>query len=472
MTPGIARILPTVLLLALVAATVGPASAKGEDGGSDHPGRRCDSAAPGASSLDPACLAVRSGFEQGAFASAEAGGKPGYARVEVTAHGGVCASAQTEEIGRPKAAEGTCAALPTDAPRPAPPSDPGTPGSGLRPLVPTLSPPTLSPPMLSTPTLSLPTPSPPAASPPRPPPRPGAPEAQPPRASPPVTGAPLEPPAGAAPQATLGGSVHVDEDDQGEPTARLGLAAAAPGVTAARAERVGERPGSGGDPGTAGTAGAASHAAADAPADADPAVDTERAQGAGRASGAAPDGGPEQPDPTRLRVAEATRPPSTEASKLALVAQGMLAPGLAAAASLYHRLRRSELLTHATRARIAEALASAPMTATQLAATLGVHRKTVEYHLRLLRAYGLVSTWSAGRERLFAPAHVRAGDGLSPSARRVLDAVRTQPGLGVSALARILALSKGTLHHHVASLAARGLVRVERLPRGVGIHPR
>lgn len=139
--------------------------------------------------------------------------------------------------------------------------------------------------------------------------------------------------------------------------------------------------------------------------------------------------------------------------------------------ALYHRIQAREATAHATRGRILRELTAGPATATELGRRLGVDRTSAAYHLRVLARAGLVASAPAGRERRWYLGVAPRDAALSAGARRVLGAVRAAPGESVSSLARALASSKSTVHHHVVRLAAAGLVRVERDGRAARVRP-
>ncbi len=170
---------------------------------------------------------------------------------------------------------------------------------------------------------------------------------------------------------------------------------------------------------------------------------------------------------------------SAEAARLAL--GGAIAAGLTVAllrrregaryaavgllAPLYTRLRRSDVLDHATRDRLLAAVAAEPgLPLAALGRRAGASGTTVAYHLHLLERHGLVASRREGPFRVFyAPEAVRDAptDVLTSAERRVLDLLARDGPLTQRALAERLDVTKQAVNYHVKRLARRGLLAVE-----------
>ncbi len=147
--------------------------------------------------------------------------------------------------------------------------------------------------------------------------------------------------------------------------------------------------------------------------------------------------------------------------------------------ALYHRVSGHSLLTHKVRKTIHEAVTETPgIGVRDLAGSTGVTYSTVTYHLaRLVDAGILVETESRGTLRY----HVSGGithraRGLmpvaeNPEALRVLEVIRSTPGIHRAVLARILGVSASTVNWHLRRLLATDLVTETRDGRRACLQP-
>ncbi|HVL86421.1 MAG TPA: helix-turn-helix domain-containing protein [Candidatus Thermoplasmatota archaeon] len=116
------------------------------------------------------------------------------------------------------------------------------------------------------------------------------------------------------------------------------------------------------------------------------------------------------------------------------------------------------------RGRILECVARSPgLRPGEIAKRLGLDYKTVDYHLRILRRFGLVTEARVGVGRHVYPALSEASWErlpvlLQPTRRALFALVRAKPGVRLSQAARELGVSKATAHHHARRLAAWGLL--------------
>ncbi|MGQ0535351.1 MAG: winged helix-turn-helix transcriptional regulator [Methanobacteriota archaeon] len=138
------------------------------------------------------------------------------------------------------------------------------------------------------------------------------------------------------------------------------------------------------------------------------------------------------------------------------------------ATGLYHRIRRDEVLSSATRHNVFGAVRARPgSTAAALATGLGKDYWTVLHHLDLLVQYDLVVRVRVGRtvayfgasERLCEEAALRHAIAAAPKNRALLSAVAGEPGIPWRALAARLSRRRSALHRRVRILEDAGLLR-------------
>lgn len=145
---------------------------------------------------------------------------------------------------------------------------------------------------------------------------------------------------------------------------------------------------------------------------------------------------------------------------------------LVIAAALYSRLRKPDLLAHATRARLlALAQARPGVSLADARRELGVSKSVASHHLEKLRRAGLVHV-------VREPTHLRvfaAGEPATvepPMRERVLARVREAGVVSAADLARALGASRQLVHHHVRALAASGEVHVAAQGRALMVRAR
>ncbi|MGQ0534685.1 MAG: winged helix-turn-helix transcriptional regulator [Methanobacteriota archaeon] len=134
---------------------------------------------------------------------------------------------------------------------------------------------------------------------------------------------------------------------------------------------------------------------------------------------------------------------------------------------LYRYLRDDEVLANVERRRVFEAVRREPgITPGELRRLLAVHYTTVQHHLRILEERGhVVGRRMGGRIRCFV-----AGGPVgslekrllavarTPTAFRLLELARSEPGISSREAARRLGTSESTTREHAARLAGFGLV--------------
>lgn len=156
---------------------------------------------------------------------------------------------------------------------------------------------------------------------------------------------------------------------------------------------------------------------------------------------------------------------------LVLVGSRLRALAFGGAALLgFSRIAPDDVMEHATRARIVEAVQQRPgLTLRQVQAAAGVAWGTTVHHVRLLEHHGqLVSIRSGPRRLLYAAntAEARARDDLAalahPTALAVATAVVESPGLDQGDLCHDVGLRAPAASKHLTRLEAAGLVEVSR----------
>lgn len=148
-----------------------------------------------------------------------------------------------------------------------------------------------------------------------------------------------------------------------------------------------------------------------------------------------------------------------------------------ALATLYSRMRREQILGSPARQRILRVIdASGPLRLAQLAASTGLDRTTIGYHVKLMQRAAIVEvvrrekvTYVGLAERAFTIPVATARSG-----REVLEAVRDRPeGIERSALHVVLdGMPPRTRNHWIGRLLASGAIVEITLPTGSVLRPR
>lgn len=132
---------------------------------------------------------------------------------------------------------------------------------------------------------------------------------------------------------------------------------------------------------------------------------------------------------------------------------------------LFTRLSDDELLDHPRRNEIVEFVRQNPGERLEVVRkALGLANGPMLHHLRILDQGNLVRVIrSEGMARLYpAGPRVQLTPYLLPIRRRVLEELRTRPGITQREIARQVGLSERVVSYHVGWLNANGLVSVER----------
>lgn len=141
-----------------------------------------------------------------------------------------------------------------------------------------------------------------------------------------------------------------------------------------------------------------------------------------------------------------------------LLAVGLLALG-------FTRMTPRDAVENPVRRGVLDALAAGRWCgASDLARALGVSRKTVAYHLRILERAGLAVRHGPPARPLFAgPGHARSPHATTrllehANRRAVWEAAKAAPGASVPELARAAGMKPGTAYFHAKVLAEAGLL--------------
>ncbi|MEA3144496.1 MAG: hypothetical protein QOG31_1820 [Thermoplasmata archaeon] len=146
---------------------------------------------------------------------------------------------------------------------------------------------------------------------------------------------------------------------------------------------------------------------------------------------------------------------------------------------LFSRLKEPEVLGHPARQQLLQLIEAEPgIHFKEMARRTGLPNGSLVHHLETLRRGGQVVARPAGGYTLyFLGAHVPAGSAETASAlkadgaRKILDAVRQQPGLSSADVAARCGLQPSTVTYHVQRLQAAGLLTGLRDGRAVRLHP-
>lgn len=138
-------------------------------------------------------------------------------------------------------------------------------------------------------------------------------------------------------------------------------------------------------------------------------------------------------------------------------------------ASLFTRLARHKMESHPARARVMEVVRRTPgATTADLQELTGLNLGTLLYHLRALGRAGLVRSSRAARQRYWSAAESPPPNARllavahDPVRQALLHIIAVTPGLSLQELARKTGKAPATIHHHLARLAASGLVGSRR----------
>jgi predicted transcriptional regulator len=147
--------------------------------------------------------------------------------------------------------------------------------------------------------------------------------------------------------------------------------------------------------------------------------------------------------------------------------------------ALFTRLADEDVLGNPNRSLVFELVQAAPgIHAEELARSANLSRGTTLHHVRVLERSRRVKTIrAAGRLMVFPSGTGLAPPGMEqlavyhPSAKRVLELVRTEPGIAMRELARRAGMRYGTARYHVKRFESMGWVRMDDADGLVRVHP-
>jgi predicted transcriptional regulator len=150
------------------------------------------------------------------------------------------------------------------------------------------------------------------------------------------------------------------------------------------------------------------------------------------------------------------------------VLQGIGMLGVPLMAFLYSRIRQDQVLDNYTRGQVhGYILANPGEHYSGIREALGLNNGCLAYHLKRLENERIVRSSSDGTHRRYYPANMslpeQPRDGLTEVQRMLVSAMLARPGLSQRDLGRIMGLSPATVNFHLERLAAKGVVRRERV---------
>ncbi len=146
--------------------------------------------------------------------------------------------------------------------------------------------------------------------------------------------------------------------------------------------------------------------------------------------------------------------------------------------SLLSRIKRKDLLRNKRRALIYQAVTEAPgVHLNEIVRRSGLSPGQTQHHLRALVSGGLlVKTTARGYQLYFANGETPALQGATRAlktakARRVLEEVRSAPGLTILQAAHRVPFSRAITYYHVRHMAQVGLISLQRKGRNTHMFP-
>ena len=134
-------------------------------------------------------------------------------------------------------------------------------------------------------------------------------------------------------------------------------------------------------------------------------------------------------------------------------------------------LERADLMENDLRDRIMRLLQESPgCYLGKMGRDLGVPTSTLKYHLNILRSFDMVSTVKKGRCRHYFPKRRRFTDHEKrmyaalehAPTRRIVEIIRTRPGISQAGLVQTTGLSQSTVAWHMGKLEEMALVESHR----------
>jgi hypothetical protein len=137
---------------------------------------------------------------------------------------------------------------------------------------------------------------------------------------------------------------------------------------------------------------------------------------------------------------------------------------------LYTRLQRDRLADHPTRQNLMQYIYGHPgANLTQLRERFGLHNGVLSHHISILEGNQVIQSLRSGRQRLFYPSGFT---GLAQELlitnevqQRILEEIKTSPGVTQSMIATRLGMSRQKVNYHVTALERKSALRVEKSGR-------
>jgi len=141
--------------------------------------------------------------------------------------------------------------------------------------------------------------------------------------------------------------------------------------------------------------------------------------------------------------------------------------------AFYTKLKKEKLLEHETRQRIIDHIRQNPGTYyTEIQKDLGLAHGVLTHHLNMLETQELIFSKQDRQFRRFYVEGMHSnGPMVTGSQKLILEAIRKNPGLSQSDIARMLSVSRMVVSYHVSSLEKLGLVEGHKEGRESLLYP-
>jgi predicted transcriptional regulator len=141
--------------------------------------------------------------------------------------------------------------------------------------------------------------------------------------------------------------------------------------------------------------------------------------------------------------------------------------------AFYTKLKKERLLDHETRQRIMDHIRDHPGTYySEIRKDLDLAHGVLTHHLNMLETQELIFSKQDRQFRRFYVEGMHSnGPMVTGSQKLVLEAIRKNPGLSQSDIARMLGVSRMVVSYHVSSLERLGLVEGHKEGRESHLYP-
>ncbi|MCU0799437.1 MAG: winged helix-turn-helix transcriptional regulator [Candidatus Thermoplasmatota archaeon] len=141
--------------------------------------------------------------------------------------------------------------------------------------------------------------------------------------------------------------------------------------------------------------------------------------------------------------------------------------------AFYTKLKKEKLLEHETRQRIIDHIRQNPGTYyTEIQKNLGLAHGVLTHHLNMLETQELIFSKQDRQFRRFYVEGMHSnGPMVTGSQKLILEAIRKNPGLSQSDVARMLSVSRMVVSYHVSGLEKLGLVEGHKEGRESLLYP-